>query len=143
MQRCSDFSKWYSQLLIASDFPLCSCQRWPAHLCGRNEDSILIRQQSVLVVGAAVICTGPWPGGRASPSNTSDTGGRCFLCSQALSCLRRKLCQVWRHTPGIQAGRKLVCAFQGGSVSTKGRRIKNKGGLKVLLRTQRGKLKTT
>lgn len=52
------------------------------------------RTQSVLVLGAAVTCVGaPDPGSRASPSNT---GGLCFLCSQALSCLRRKLCQVWR-----------------------------------------------
>lgn len=94
MQRCSDFGKWYSQLLIAPDFALCSCRRRPAYLLGRNEDSILIRQQSVLVLGAAVTCVGaPDPGSRASPSNT---GGLCFLCSQALSCLRRKRCQVWR-----------------------------------------------
>lgn len=131
MQRCSDFSKWYSQLLIASDFALCSCQRWPAHLCGRNEDSILIRQQSVLVIGATVTCTGgPWPGSRASPSNTSDTGGLCFLCSQVLSCLRRKLCQVWQHTPGIPGWQEASLCFPGRLSLNKREKNKKQRGLK-------------
>lgn len=130
MQRCSDFSKWYSQLLITSDFALCSCRRWPAHLCGRNEDSILIRQQSVLVIGATVTCMGAPGPSRASPSNTLDTGGLCFLCSQGLSCSRRKLCQVWQHTPEIPSWQEASLCFPGRLSLNKREKNKKQRGLK-------------